>query len=501
MTTSLGQTVLMNDLSPVRLVAITNVVGTYYNGPSNNGVGATLTVAASSLTIDSVVVAQGDRVLLQNQTIAYQNGIYVVESIGSTVVLKRAFDQQNIEQLKAGQFTIVGAGTVNQGAGYSLVEPLPQEIGVDSMLYVATSVNSGGLTDTLPDGDIFVGNGSNVATAVTPSGDITLSNLGVFGIASDSIVNADVNSAASIAFSKLATLASANILVGSAGGVPTSVAMTGDVTISNTGVTSLAALSIVNADISASAAIDFSKLAPLSSAELLVGSAGGVATAVAVTGDVTISNAGVTAIAADSIVNADVNTAAAIAFSKLETLASANILVGSAGGVPTSVAMTGDIAIDNAGATTIQAAAVDSSMMNANMLRYAAVTMSAAEFNGAYVTPHLLVAAAGANTLLVLEGAYILMTYGTTQFANGGVAHIQYDSTTLGAGIIASTTQAAANFFDAASTALYMNPGVVKQPFTTAVNTGLYFSNVTGAFDTGDSTFVVHIWYRVIPTV
>lgn len=92
MATSLGQTVFMNDLSPVRLVATSNVSGTYSNGPSNNGVGATLTVAASSLTIDSVVVAERDRVLLQNQTNAYENGIYIVESITSTVVLKRAFD-------------------------------------------------------------------------------------------------------------------------------------------------------------------------------------------------------------------------------------------------------------------------------------------------------------------------------------------------------------------------------------------------------------------------
>lgn len=183
MATSLGQTVFMNDLSPVRLVATSNVSGTYSNGPSNNGVGATLTVAASSLTIDSVVVAERDRVLLQNQTNAYENGIYIVESITSTVVLKRAFDQQSIEQMKAGQFTIVGAGTVNEGAGYSLVEPIPQEIGVDAILFVATSVNSGGLSSTLANGAMFVGNASNVATAVTMSGDATISNTGVLTIA------------------------------------------------------------------------------------------------------------------------------------------------------------------------------------------------------------------------------------------------------------------------------------------------------------------------------
>ncbi|HHT9109583.1 MAG TPA: hypothetical protein ACFYDZ_00320 [Candidatus Brocadiaceae bacterium] len=179
----MSQFVLYNVLTPVRLLSTTNVAGTYYNGPSNNGVGATLTVAASSLTIDSVVVVEGDRVLLQNQTSAYQNGIYIVKTISTTVVLQRAEDQQSLEQLKAGQFTIVGAGTVQQGSIYALVEPLPQTIGVDSFVFVASSVNTGGLTNTLTSAHLFVGNGSNVATDVAMSGDATMANTGALTIA------------------------------------------------------------------------------------------------------------------------------------------------------------------------------------------------------------------------------------------------------------------------------------------------------------------------------
>ncbi len=167
---------------------------------------------------------------------------------------------------------------------------------------------TGGLSNTLQDGDIFVGSAGNVATGVTPSGDITLTNAGVFGIAAGVIVNADINASAAIAFSKLATLTSANILVGSAGNVATSVSMTGDIAITNTGVTSIQAGAIVNADINAAAAIAFSKLATLASANILVGSAGGVATSVAVTGDVTISNAGVTAIGAGKVLLAMLGT-------------------------------------------------------------------------------------------------------------------------------------------------------------------------------------------------
>lgn len=59
-------------------------------------------------------------------------------------------------------------------------------------------------------------------------------------LSSSTLVNADVSASAAIAFSKLASLTSAHILVGSSGNVATDVAMTGDLAISNTGVTSYA---------------------------------------------------------------------------------------------------------------------------------------------------------------------------------------------------------------------------------------------------------------------
>lgn len=55
----------------------------------------------------------------------------------------------------------------------------------------------------LTDGNILVGNGSNVPTSVNPSGDVDVDNAGVFSIASGVIVNADVNASAAIVGSKL----------------------------------------------------------------------------------------------------------------------------------------------------------------------------------------------------------------------------------------------------------------------------------------------------------
>lgn len=98
-----------------------------------------------------------------------------------------------------------------------------------------------------------------------------------------------------------AHLTNQHIFVGNAGNVATDVAMTGDVGISNLGVTTIANGAVNNAKVAANAAIDYSKLAALPAAEILVGSAGNVATAVAMGGDVAIDNAGNTTIQNDAV--------------------------------------------------------------------------------------------------------------------------------------------------------------------------------------------------------
>lgn len=137
MTTSLGQTVFSPWLTPVRVVSTSNIAGVYYNGQNNDGVGATLTIAASTLTVDSVLLEVGDRVLLHTQTATNEQGIYVVKEISNVVILQRAFDNQSLEQLKPGEYVAVGAGSVNAGNFYTLVEPLPMIIGIDAMVWNA----------------------------------------------------------------------------------------------------------------------------------------------------------------------------------------------------------------------------------------------------------------------------------------------------------------------------------------------------------------------------
>lgn len=107
---------------------------------------------------------------------------------------------------------------------------------------------TGGLANTLQSANIFVGNVSNIATGVAVSGDITMSNTGVVAIAAGVIVNADINAAAAIAYSKLATMATGSLLLGNAG-TPTATAMSGDATIGATGVLTIAASAITTAKI------------------------------------------------------------------------------------------------------------------------------------------------------------------------------------------------------------------------------------------------------------
>ncbi len=104
---------------------------------------------------------------------------------------------------------------------------------------------------TLTSAHIFVGDGSNLAADVAVSGVIALDNAGATTFAAGAVVNADVNAAAAIAYAKLATLASGNILVGSAGGVATSVVMSGDATIIASGAVAIGAAKVTKAMLAA----------------------------------------------------------------------------------------------------------------------------------------------------------------------------------------------------------------------------------------------------------
>lgn len=209
----------------------------------------------------------------------------------------------------------------------------------------------------------------------------------------------------------------------------------------------------------------------------------------------TSSSAGVTVnsfTASGSVGTANIQNNA-VTFAKMQEIA-ADSLLGNPTGGATEVS---EITLGNG----LEFSGTDLQVPLTN-LNYVAVPITAAEFNGMYAAPVELVAAGGANTLLVLDKMDLLLTYGAAAYAAGGVVAVQYDSTANGAGVLASTTWAAAAFQVTASTGFAFNcSSTVAQTFSTCVNKGLYLSNLTGAFTTGDSDLVAHVWYKVIPTV
>ena len=108
----------------VRVATTANLTATYANGTS--GVGATLTNSGTqaAITIDSVVLTVGQRVLVKDQSTAFQNGIYTVTTVGTVStnwVLTRATDNDStspVVEVEGGDFCFVQEGTVNSDNGF-----------------------------------------------------------------------------------------------------------------------------------------------------------------------------------------------------------------------------------------------------------------------------------------------------------------------------------------------------------------------------------------------
>jgi len=143
----------------VRVATTANLTATYSNG--TNGVGATLTNSntQAALTIDSIVLTAGDRVLVKDQTTQLQNGIYVVTDAGSAStnwVLTRATDSDSnspIVEVGPGMFTFVEEGTSNADNGYVCTNNGAITIGTTAITWVQFSgagqiVAGAGLTKT-----------------------------------------------------------------------------------------------------------------------------------------------------------------------------------------------------------------------------------------------------------------------------------------------------------------------------------------------------------------
>jgi len=157
------------------------------------------------------------------------------------------------------------------------------------------------------------------------------------------------------------------------------------------------------------------------------------------------------------------------------------------------------VSANSVNTAAIQANAVGTGQLALNTIQYARVAMTAAQWNGMYAAPFQLIAAPGAGLRINVNEAVLKMTFVAAQYAAGGVVALQYDSTVHGAGTAASATIAAATINGyAASSNIGIAGALASSAITTTENKGLYISNATGAFTTGDGTWHIDIWYSIV---
>lgn len=157
---------------------------TYSNGVG--GIGATLTgVVNTALTVDGFTfTAVGQRLLVKNDTQSPSgafNGIYNVTQIQTgilPVILTRALDYDQPSDINnTGAIPVIN-GTIN-GTTQWVITSTVNTVGTDPATFAKFSSNPATvLSNTLTNTHVFVGNSSNVATDVAMSGDVTMANTG-----------------------------------------------------------------------------------------------------------------------------------------------------------------------------------------------------------------------------------------------------------------------------------------------------------------------------------
>jgi hypothetical protein len=125
----------------VQVTTTAPLTATYNNGSSGIGANLTNSGAQSALVIDTYTTLLNDRVLVKNQTLANQNGVYVVTANGSVStnwVLTRTsdYDQSVPGEVAAGDYLFVGNGTTYGNTAWVMSTPGTIVIGTTSINFV-----------------------------------------------------------------------------------------------------------------------------------------------------------------------------------------------------------------------------------------------------------------------------------------------------------------------------------------------------------------------------
>jgi hypothetical protein len=257
-------------------VALPTVV--YANGSS--GVGATLTgFAVGALGIDSASPAVADRILVKDQAAQEQNGIYTVTATGSGIavfVMTRALDYNQAAEINTGDTLFVTSGTVNSVTTWAYSGIDGPTMGTDAIMFVQVAGQG-----TITGGAGITVTGNSVAVTGYPALDgsaitnLTSGNLvgnlpALDGSALTNLTAANITAAGTLPQldgSALTNLTAANMAPDFGAqnivttGNATATQFIGDGSLL-TGVLLPGVASIVDADVNAAAAIAGTKVAP-----------------------------------------------------------------------------------------------------------------------------------------------------------------------------------------------------------------------------------------------
>ncbi|MBT6199000.1 MAG: hypothetical protein HOI21_00505 [Bacteroidetes Order II. Incertae sedis bacterium] len=155
----------------VACATIANMPVVYDNGTA--GVGATVTNSGTqaAFTVDGVTPSADARILVKDQSTAFQNGIYTLTTVGdgsSNWVLTRAADADVVGELCVDKFVWVTAGTANGNEGWSCsVAPTIMGAGTTTFIQTTTAVRA----------EVMASNATDTTGALT--GDIRMNHLGM----------------------------------------------------------------------------------------------------------------------------------------------------------------------------------------------------------------------------------------------------------------------------------------------------------------------------------